>query len=85
MLNSYEQPGEIQKVKSTQQIHKRYCITLRFPQILVTTTTFPFFFSLVSFYFYVSSLVFVAFCLRVCVFQANNKCSGTHSTMWEGK
>ena len=85
MLNSYEQPGEIQKVKSTQQIRKRYCITLGFPQILFTTTTFSFFFSLVSFCFSVSSLVFVAFCLRVCVFQANNKCSGTHSTMWEGK
>ena len=85
MLNSYEQPGEIQKVKSTQQIHKRYYITLGFPEILFTTMTFPFFFSLVSFCFSVSSLVFVAFCLRVCVFQANNKCSGTHLTMWEGK
>ena len=67
MLNSYEQPGEIQKVKRTQQIRKQYCITLGFPQILVTTTTFSFFFSLLYFCFSVSSLVFAAFYLCVCV------------------
>ena len=87
MLNLYEQAGETQKGKETQnkfandfvsrQIFHRYCSQQQHFLFSFLWFLFVFMFFYIAFFFFCFLLVRMLFKQKIY--------SGTHSTMWEGK